>query len=392
MLSVYGDMHIHIGSAAGKAVKITASRTLDLHTILYTDAPAKGLDMVGVVDAGTIPVSWEIEQMLSSGELREHPRGGFLARNGVLLIAACEVESLEGVHWLIYLPYMKSLREYQKFVRSRVHNMDLSTQRTRVNARELVNLSCMLDGIFCPAHAFTPHKGAYGAWVDRLAPVMDYDLKQIKAVELGLSADTDMADTIGETRDFTFLTNSDAHSSGNVGREYNLFRMGEKSFAEFKMCLENSDGRRVMANYGMDPLMGKYHRSFCPQCSTIMGDEPPVFICTNCGSQKLISGVYDRIAAIRDYAEPRHPVGRPPYHYRVPLKQLPGIGPKMLNKLIAYFGNEINVLEKADIADIEKIAGENTAALVEQMRSGRLNINPGGGGYYGKVKKDINKQ
>lgn len=388
MLNIYGDLHIHIGSADGKAVKITASRRLDLRTVLFQDAPRKGLDMVGIVDAGTLPVTYEIEQMLLSGEIRELRRGGFLVRNGVLLITACELESLEGVHWIIFLPHLKNLKEFQRFVRSRVHNMQLSTQKTRIKARELVNLSCMLDGILCPAHAFTPHKGVYGFWTDRMARVMEQDLKQIPAIELGLSADTDLADTIEETRRFTFLSNSDAHSSPNVGREYNLFRMGDKNFQELRYCLENSQGRRITANFGMDPRLGKYHRSYCPVCDTISSDKPPVLECRECGNNKMIVGVYDRIASIKDRDQPSHPVGRPPYYYRVPLKQLPGVGPKMLNRLLTYFDNEIYVIEKASQEDITRIAGEDIAAMVIKMRNSRMEIIPGGGGYYGKVKKN----
>lgn len=73
MRNVYADLHIHVGSAGGRAVKITASRKMDLHSVLYEAAPRKGLDMVGIVDAGSILVSTEIEAMLKTGELREHP-------------------------------------------------------------------------------------------------------------------------------------------------------------------------------------------------------------------------------------------------------------------------------------------------------------------------------
>jgi hypothetical protein len=37
----FADLHIHIGSAQGKAVKITASRQLEIRTIIYRDAPRK---------------------------------------------------------------------------------------------------------------------------------------------------------------------------------------------------------------------------------------------------------------------------------------------------------------------------------------------------------------
>lgn len=392
MREVYGDLHIHIGRAGDRPVKITASRKLDLKSIIYRDAPCKGLDMVGIVDAGSTLVAAEIEDMLESGKLAEHPRGGMQAVNGVMLIPGCEIESREGIHLIIYLPYMHSVRGLQKFLRSRVKNMTLSTQKADASVLELINLSFLLDGIFCPAHAFTPHRGAYGMWTDSLTRELGRDLNQIKALELGLSADAHMADMIAETRDFTFLSNSDAHSSGNVGREYNLFRMEQMNFEELRYCLENKEGRRLMANYGMDPLLGKYHRSYCPQCSTIANQPAPVFTCGNCGYDKVIMGVYDRIVAIRDYEEPRHPVGRSPYFYRVPLKELPGVGEKTLQKLRTAFANEIDLVEKANINDIEKLVGQEIAAMIHQMRVARLEIKPGGGGRYGTVKKNCYQQ
>jgi uncharacterized protein (TIGR00375 family) len=270
--------------------------------------------------------------------------------------------------------------------------MALSTQKANVSVAELINLSFVLDGIFCPAHAFTPHKGVYGIWTRRLADKLGKDATHIKALELGLSADSDMADMIGETRNYTFLSNSDAHSADNIGREYNLLRMADKNFQELRYCLENKEGRRVLANYGMDPLMGKYHRSYCTQCSTISGDEPPIFSCSNCGNEKMVMGVYDRIIEIRDQQEARHPLGRPPYKYRIPLKDLLGVGPKLKEKLLAFFFDEINVLEKASINDIERVAGENVASQIAHMRVGRLPITPGGGGKYGRVKKGASQE
>lgn len=389
---VYGDLHIHIGSAGGRPVKITASRKLDLNTIIFTDAPRKGLEMVGVVDAGSPLVSAEIEEMLTDGLLKEMAGGGFLASNGVSLIPGCEVESREGIHLIIYLPTLASVKRYQQYMKSRIKNLSLSTQKAGVSVGEIMNLAVLLDGIFCPAHAFTPHKGIYGALTGRLSSILGRDAATIKALELGLSADTNMADLIGETRSFTFLSNSDAHSSPNIGREYNLFRMADKSFTELRYCLENLHERRVMANYGMDPRLGKYHRSHCSDCYLIIEDEPPVKGCPSCGRSHLVTGVLDRVMAIRDYDEPQHPVGRPPYHYRVPLKELPGLGPKNLNKLISFFGDEIRIAEEANLDDIARISSPEIAAMIRKMRLGRLEIIPGGGGRYGKVQKDSNLQ
>ncbi len=379
------DLHIHIGSARGRAVKITASRNLQLKTILYQDAPVKGLDIVGIVDAGSLLVTAELEEMLATGDLMELEQGGFLARNGVLLITACEVESREGVHLLSYLPGLPAIRAWQKYMQTRIHNLQLSTQRANASLMDIANLTRDLEGVFCLAHAFTPHKGVYGMWTAKLANEIGAGVKQIKVLELGLSSDTDMADTLNETRAFTYISNSDAHSSANIGREYNQLQLINKDFADIRLCLENQPGRRVTANYGLHPLLGKYYRSYCPICRQISEDEPPVTSCRSCGNQKMVMGVCDRIAAIRDGVQINHPEGRPPYFYRIPLKDLPGIGPMTYNKLLQVFSNEIEVMETVPIGDIEQVVGERTAQVIDAMRRGQLSISPGGGGQYGKV-------
>lgn len=343
--------------------------------------------MVGVVDAGSSLVVAEIESMLQNGQLKELPGGGMLAINGVLLIPGCEVETREGVHLIVYLPTLESLKKYGQYMKKRIKNLTLSTQKAQVTVADIMNLTVLLDGIFCPAHAFTPHKGIYGVLTPRLSTLLGRQAATIKALELGLSADTDMADLIAETRNFTFLSNSDAHSSSNIGREYNLFRMGDKSFNELRYALENLNERRVIANYGMDPRLGKYHRSYCIDCDTIAEEIPPVEACPVCGGHHLVTGVLDRVMAIRDYDDPQHPVGRPPYHYRVPLKELPGLGPKNINKLIAVFGDEIKITEESSLDDIARVCNPETASMIGRMRLGRLEILPGGGGRYGKVQK-----
>ncbi|MBO8159173.1 endonuclease Q family protein [Thermosyntropha sp.] len=386
MRQFFGDLHIHIGKAGGKPVKITASRQLDLRRILFIDAERKGLDIIGIVDAGSPLVTAEIEEMIKDGELIPHSKGGFIASNGVMLITGCEIETAEGAHVVLYLPNLESLYNYQKYMQKRVTNLNLSTQKTTATLPELINLAILLEGFICPAHAFTPHKGIYGMLTGSIDKFLGKDAVQIKTIELGLSADTDMADMLKEAYRFTFLSNSDAHSSANVGREYNLFSMRELSFTELKLCIEGYDGRRIKANYGMDPRLGKYHRSFCLECGRIADSPPPVLKCTFCGSDsKLVKGVLDRVYEIRDYEEPHHPVGRAPYKYRVPLKELPGIGIKTIEKLLKVYRSEIEITETVPVEDIERVAGRKVAQSIQKMRNEELTILPGGGGYYGKI-------
>ena len=75
-----------------------------------------------------------------------------------------------------------------------------------------------------------------------------------------------MADQIKELHDYTFVTNSDAHSLAKIAREYQVIAMKEPTFLELKKALKNEDGRKIIANYGLDPLLGKYHKTVCAEC------------------------------------------------------------------------------------------------------------------------------
>ncbi len=382
---LYADLHIHIGRASGNPVKITAARGLTLSSILFEAAPSKGLDVVGVVDAGSPLVAKEIGDMLRTGDLRELDEGGFLARNGVLLIIGSEVETREGVHVIAYLPGLYSLKGWQQFLAPRIRNMSLSTQKADIAMADIISQCIRLDSIFCLAHAFTPHKGAYGVWTDRLFKELGPAIEDIKVIELGLSSDSNLADTVAETRRFSYVSNSDAHSAPNIAREYNRLDMDDRNFGELKLALLNKHGRGIAANYGLHPRMGKYHRSFCLSCNRIANEPAPVTRCPACGGDRMVMGVYDRIVMIQDAPCSRQPPDRPPYYYRIPLKDLPGIGPVAYRRLLEAFANEIDVMENVPIEDIRRIIGDRPAAAVLAMRSGSLVIKDGGGGHYGRA-------
>lgn len=79
------------------------------------------------------------------------------------------------------------------------------------------------NGVLIPAHAFTPHKSFYGNCTSRLERIFKEEFNKIFAIELGLSADTELADQISELETRTFVTNSDAHSLPKIAREYNKY-------------------------------------------------------------------------------------------------------------------------------------------------------------------------
>ena len=156
----YADLHVHIGRAQGQKIKVTASDKMNPAYILKYGAMEKGLQMVGIVDCGSPPVLQDIEELIEAGELQPTRNGDLISRQGVMLLLGVEIESREGVHFIIYLPDLDAVRTWQKIMQRKVTNPILSTQKTSMKATELIDLAAVLRGIFVIAHAFTPHRGA----------------------------------------------------------------------------------------------------------------------------------------------------------------------------------------------------------------------------------------
>lgn len=370
-------------------VKVTAARDLTFANIARECAQRKGIEMAGVVDCAAPSVLREIHALISSGEMIQLPGGGLRYRDKVTMILGCELETTEGdgscAHYISYFPSLAELRAFSRILGSLVTNPDLSCQRCRLPAQQLFEITDSCGGVFIPAHAFTPHKSIYGTCARRLGDVFDERARAaIPALELGLSADSSMADRLAELAAKTLLTNSDAHSLPRIAREYNALEIEEPTYEELLRALRREAGRRVVANFGLDPRLGKYHRTFCPRCERIETQPPPVLSCPVCGSSEVVKGVLDRVAEIADYPEPRAPAHRPPYRCQVPLLFLPNLGPVALGKLLNRFGTEMAVLHQVSPEDLAQVVGRRRANLIIAARDGALPLKAGGGGHYGR--------
>ncbi|MDI3257308.1 MAG: endonuclease Q family protein [Kyrpidia sp.] len=384
----FADLHIHIGrTAAGRPVKMAASSAMTVRAVLEEATRRKGLDLIGIVDAACTGVLEEIDDLVAQRRLRPHPDGGLVYGENTLVLTGAEVEvggpHGGAAHFGVWLPGLDELRAFSEWLATRVTNPGLSSQRIRGNAVELQEVCRRLGGLFIIHHAFTPHKGLYGCCAARMAEMVDPG--GVDAVELGLSADTEMADRISELGPFSFVSNSDAHSVDRIAREYNRLRLREPSFRELSLALKARNGRAVTGNFGLDPSLGKYHRTACPRCGTVAAGAPPVTACPVCGNDRVVMGVLDRLAQVADLPRPHHPPGRPPYVHQVPLEFIPGLGPKRRAALLRAFGSEMGVLHRAPREALTEVVGEALADLVVRAREGRLAVRTGGGGRYGRV-------
>ena len=373
---VNADFHVHscFSSASSKDMLIKN---------MAPKSKLKGLQLLGTGDAfhpGWLDI---IE------ESTKYAGDGIYTLDDMNFVLTTEVEGKHRIHHLIIIPNMDIARELSDKLVSKNKTTD-GRPRTGYAGSELLELVKEYDCMIGPAHAFTPWTGMYKSY-DSIYDCYD---KKPDFVELGLSADTFMADTISELKDFPFLTNSDAHSPWphRLGREFNVIDLEDISYSSIKKAINHKD---IKANYGLVPNLGKYHMTACIKCFKIVD---PVLARENkmkcsCGGT-IKKGVDFRISEIADYAEPKHPDFRPKYVHLMPLAEListvydKGVTTKTVQgkwqKLIDGFGTEIDVLINSPLDDIKKLDGD-IALAIESFRNGTINVIPGGGGKYGQI-------
>ena len=216
------------------------------------------------------------------------------------IILGSEIETSEindeghtgSAHNLCYFPKLSDIKAFSSEMSNHIKNITLSSQRADISAYELIDIVERHNGVLVPAHCFTPHKSFYGNCTDSLRKIFKEKYEKIPAIELGLSSDTFLADQISELEGKSFLTNSDAHSLPKIAREYNKMQLEGISFKEFIKALKNEDGRKIVANYGMDPKLGKYHRTYCEICDKRIPGDAPVTKCDTCESKNITMGVF----------------------------------------------------------------------------------------------------
>ncbi|MBM7582594.1 uncharacterized protein (TIGR00375 family) [Caldicoprobacter guelmensis] len=402
MKECFVDLHVHIGRASnGKVVKRGTANDLTFANIAYEARYRKGINIIGVVDCVSPWVIKDIEDMLGKGELEELPQGGMVYRDDLVILLGSELETREKggchAHSVVFFPYLWQVKEFSRIMEGYMPSLMENSTMSRLSGQQLFDIVDWLGGFYMPAHAFTPHKSFYGSCTHSMHTVFDESsFAKIPAIELGLSADTYMASLLSELDDKAFTSNSDAHSLINMGREYNVMRLAALNYEEVLKALKGQDGRSIVANYGLDPKLGKYHRTFCLQCKEITDLPPPVLECPNDPVHRVVVGVRDRIEVIKNrdvspddvkdgFGKKPLDSKRPPYYYQVPLNFLPGVGPKTIDRLLAAFGTEMNILHRVEPEDLARVVPQTIVDLIIKGRQGRLTIAHGGGGIYGKV-------
>lgn len=384
---INADFHIHscFSMATSKSMR---------PEIIAPQAKLKGLDLVGSGDA--LHEGWlkqiernteEINEGIYALKPEKYSTGN-TENQGCNFVLTTEVEDIKRVHHLLILPSLEAAYNLRKKL---VGNLDADGRpKIRMEGKTIMELAYEEDCLIGPSHAFTPWTSLY----------KEYDSiyhcygNKPDFLELGLSADTDMADRIEELQDIPFLTNSDAHSPWphRLGREFNEIELKKLNFKGLKEAI---NGNNIKANYGFDPRLGKYHRTACTKCYKQYPPKKALEMNMKCPcGGRIKKGVDYRVDELSTWQEPHHPSHRPDYIHILPLAEIisltynKGVTTKFVQsiwrELVEKFDNEISVLIDSPMQDLY----ENDPRIARRIRAFRdrtLKIEIGGGGKYGKI-------
>ncbi|MEO8065545.1 MAG: endonuclease Q family protein [Candidatus Doudnabacteria bacterium] len=270
-----------------------------------------------------------------------------------------------------------------------------------VKCPDLVKIVLDADSksVIIPAHAWTPHFGLFGSLsgFDTVEEAFGDQSKHIFAIETGLSSDPKMNWQVSELDKFSLVSNSDAHSLRKLGREANVFEIPEEklSFGEIIRVIKDKNPEEFLYTIEFFPEEGKYHLDGHADCKfSCLPKEAKRLkgICPKCG-KKLLVGVLSRVDALADRDFGFSPKRAIPYKSVIPLEEViaetygTGVGKKVLEiyeKMVAKYP-EFEILLDLPREEIAKISNSVVAESIVRIREGKVRIEGGYDGVFGKV-------
>lgn len=402
-----GDLHIH--SRFSRATSKDGNpQQLDLW------ARKKGIQIIGTGDFTHPAWREELKEMLEPAEdgmycLKPEYRidsGAASSDRRTRFVVSGEISSIykkngkvRKVHSLLLLPGLEAAELLSKKLETigNIHS----------DGRPILGLDCrdlleiMLDtcpeGIYIPAHIWTPHFSMFGAFsgFDTVEECFGDMAPYVHALETGLSSDPPMNWRLSALDGYQLVSNSDAHSPAKLGREANLFQM-ELSYAGLKKAVETGEGLEGTIEFF--PEEGKYHydgHRKCHICLAPSQTEGYKGRCPVCGG-KLTIGVEHRVEQLADREEGYVKPDAKPFESLVPLPEViasstgrsaAGSGvQEQYEKMVRELGTEFEILRQIPVEDIRKEAGWMISEGIRRLRAGEVRRMPGFDGEYGTVK------
>jgi uncharacterized protein (TIGR00375 family) len=262
------------------------------------------------------------------------------------------------------------------------------------------------QALIVPAHIWTPHFSVFGSesGFNSLRDCFEDYTKHIYAAETGLSSDPAMNWRIPELDNITLISNSDSHSPHRIGREANIFEGKIDGFKSIWEALRFGVGapvslkNKLVETIEFFPEEGKYHYdghrhaniSWSPQET-----KKKKGICPACG-KKVTIGVLSRVEQLAERSAGQKPAKTIPFRSLIPLEEIiaeafdMGVGTKKVEEeyklLINRFGSEFKILLEVDPVEIGNASHAQIGEAVRRVREGKVTLEPGYDGEYGKIK------
>lgn len=389
------DLHLHSKYSRACSPKLT------LFNIAKT-CEVKGIDIVSTADF-THP-SWfkEIQNNLveinHSGlyKLKDlSSETKFILGTEVSLVYKDKGKTRR-IHLVIHGPNIKTV--------SRLNDKLAERFNLRSDGRPILGISapkfCEIcfsispDFIIYPAHIWTPWYSIFGSksGFDSFSDCFEKYTNKIYAFETGLSSDPDMNSLVVELDALTLLSNSDAHSLDNIGREATVMNFsGEVTYKKIYDNIKNH--KNIISTIEFYPEEGMYHFDGHRNCSfsaTPQETKKLKGLCPVC-HKPLVIGVLSRVEELSTRKKIKKINN---FQKTIELDKILAEILKVKNRqsvkvkkeyvrLINEFGSELFILFEADL---KKITPPLLSEAISRVRTGNLNIKPGFDGQYGEVK------
>lgn len=304
------------------------------------------------------------------------------------------------VHNLVFMPNFDAA---EKFCLKLAQTGNLESDGRPIlglDSRDLLEMVLETDpqAFLIPAHIWTPWFSLFGSksGFNDVAECFGDLASEVFALETGLSSDPEMNRMWSALDRFKLVSNSDAHSGENLGREANLFS-GPVSYDGIYRALKGLPTETVFdGTLEFYPEEGKYHLDGHRKCNIVLTPEETRSlngVCPVCG-KPLTIGVLYRVMELADRDEPLYENGKN-FASLIPLPEILSeildCGAKSKKvaalhaKVTAKFGSELAVLQSAPIDELSRYLPPLGEA-VDRMRRGDVVREGGYDGEYGVVR------
>ncbi len=307
------------------------------------------------------------------------------------------------IHLVIMAPNIAAAKKLNEYLDKKFNIRSDGRPILGMSAPDLVKICLSIHPQFLiyPAHIWTPWFSVFGSksGFDKMEECFREQTKNIYAYETGLSSDPEMNWRLSALDDLTLLSNSDAHSLANLGRECNVFDLNDFSYQEIYDIIKNKDLTKIIKTIEFYPEEGMYHYdghaahniSFTPEET-----KKHKGICPVC-KKPLTVGVLSRVEELADRPEGGKSPKSYPYIKLVELDKIiaEALGVKSrsskkvkteYDRLIKQLGPELSILMDLPLEKIAEKILPLVALGIKRVREGKLEIKPGFDGQYGEIK------